>query len=584
MKIAFRCLLFSACLAAAAAGCGDTESPVAPSSSPAAGGVSPLGAPPLVPVSTDAAGVSGGGGGGIDHLAPGGNGFNAYDFFAGYDGGMLSLALVEDEMRSMREASKPHRMRRVTVGHCPVEPHHALQSCGTALWTGRVRLAGRVELDPIALPACEGWVVVHADELFDDVRDGWRNAPCPAAGGGAVGSDGSGDGWPDYPKPEQPEQPEETVQSTVDATISAAGGLVAGRGQLDVVHVLDLFEGTEGTDGDDYRPASSDPTVATVEMTNNPRVRVTPVGAGTATIEVVFLKTGARAEFSVTVSAPPPTTTTPAPAVTNGPPVITDPGAMTFFPGETITSFPVTVTDPDGADTVTVTVEGLPDGLTWSGGMVSGTVSSSAAGQGYPAEQDYTVAIEATDGVNEPVTASFTIKVITTWILLVDSFDAARNLGRTGAGPDAGNFSLRWVRWYYDASDPTTTITQAYADAGFHGGGTDARGCRHTGPPPSRSPIHEGARRPNETDYTTGTGTRVLTPRDHANSRLPVRRLDSNGNEIPRVRSGYGDTNINLWTVSFTRTSVTRFTTLCTNNAGWTGDIYYTDVPLPPTP
>ena len=49
-----------ACLAAAA-GCGDTESPVAPSSSPATGGVSPLGAPPLVPVSTDAAGVPGGG-------------------------------------------------------------------------------------------------------------------------------------------------------------------------------------------------------------------------------------------------------------------------------------------------------------------------------------------------------------------------------------------------------------------------------------------------------------------------------------------------------------------------------------------
>ena len=247
-------------------------------------------------------------------------------------------------------------------------------------------------------------------------------------------------------------------------------------------------------------------------------------------------------------------------------PVLTNPGAMTFFPGETITSFPVTET---GAGTVTVT--GLPDGLTWSGGVVSGTVSSSAA------TRDYTVTVHG--GTN---TAEFTITVITTWILLVDSFDAARNLGRTGAGPDAGNFSFRWVRWYYDASDPTTTITQAYADAGFHGGGTDARGCRHTGPPPSRSPIHEGARRPNETDYTTGTGTRVLTPRDHANSRLPVRRLDSNGNEIPRVRSGYGDTNINLWTVSFTRTSVTRFTTLCTNNAGWTGDMYYMDVPLPP--
>ena len=228
---------------------------------------------------------------------------------------MLSLALVEDEMRSMREASKPHRMRRVTVEYCPVEPHHALQSCGTALWTGRVRLAGRVELDPIALPACEGWIVVHADELFDDAWDGWRNAPCPSAGAGEVGSDGSGDGWPDYPDPVQPaETGRSRVQRTVDATIAAAGGLVAGRGQLDVVNVVNLFKGTEGTTGDDYTPTSSAPAVATVAMTDNPRVRVTPLGAGTATIEVVFLRTGERVEFSVTVSAPPaPPDAPPAP-------------------------------------------------------------------------------------------------------------------------------------------------------------------------------------------------------------------------------------------------------------------------------
>ncbi len=256
-----------------------------------------------------------------------------------------------------------------------------------------------------------------------------------------------------------------------------------------------------------------------------------------------------------------------------GPPAITAPGAMTFFPGETITPFPVTVTDPDGADTVTVTVTGLPDGLTYSGGMVSGTVSAEAA------KQDYPVAAMATDGVNDPVTAEFTITVITTWILIVDSFDAARNLGNTGAGPDNGGWSARWVRWYYDASDPRTTITQAYADAGFYGGGSSARGCTYTGP--GGSPIHTGTRRPNETDYVTGTGTRVLTPRDY--SRLPVRRLDSDGNEIPRVRSGYSDdVNQRIWTVSFTRTTVARFTTRCNNNANWGGEIYYMDVPLPP--
>ena len=273
----------------------------------------------------------------------------------------------------------------------------------------------------------------------------------------------------------------------------------------------------------------------------------------------------------------------------SGPPVLTAPGAMTFFPGETITPFPVTVTDPDGADTVTVTVEGLPDGLTWSGGMVSGTVSAEAAGTGYPVEQDFTVTVEATDGVNAPDTASFTIKVITTWILSVDSFEATDrgnycgfSLGRTGTGPDDSGWALRWVRWYYDAGDRTRTITQAYSSAGFTGGGSAARGCTYTSA--CAASIYTGSRRPNETDYLVGTGSQVLTQRDY--SPLPVRRLDSNGNEITRVPAGRAhtsDTNLNLWTVSFTRTTETTFTTRCTNNANWGGQIYYMMVPLPPS-
>ena len=110
---------------------------------------------------------------------------------------MLSLVLVEDEMRSMREASMPHRMRRITVSTCPVEPHHPGQSCGVPIWEGTRMLAGRLELPPITLPECGGWVVVQAAELSDDVYDGWRNAPCPAPDGGEVGSDGTGAGWED---------------------------------------------------------------------------------------------------------------------------------------------------------------------------------------------------------------------------------------------------------------------------------------------------------------------------------------------------------------------------------------------------
>ena len=145
---------------------------------------------------------------------------------------MLSLALVEDEMRAMREASKPHRMRRITVETCPVEPHHPGQSCGAPIWEGTRMLAGRLELPPITLPECGGWVVVQAAELSDDVYDGWRNAPCPAPDGGEVGSDGTGAGWEDsrfdpplraVPLPE-PEPLPEPVSVPVSGRLYDANG------------------------------------------------------------------------------------------------------------------------------------------------------------------------------------------------------------------------------------------------------------------------------------------------------------------------------------------------------------------------
>ena len=59
-------------------------------------------------------------------------------------------------------------------------------------------LSGTVNLDPIPLASCDGWITVYAAELSDDRNDGWRNAPCPQPDGNPVGSDGTGAGWPDY--------------------------------------------------------------------------------------------------------------------------------------------------------------------------------------------------------------------------------------------------------------------------------------------------------------------------------------------------------------------------------------------------
>ena len=64
----------------------------------------------------------------------------------------------------------------------------------------------------------------------------------------------------------------------------------------------------------------------------------------------------------------------------NRPPTIEDPGDRTFYEEETIRPFPIVVTDPDG-DPVEVTLENLPDGLTYSSetGMVSGTPAPGTA-------------------------------------------------------------------------------------------------------------------------------------------------------------------------------------------------------------
>ena len=89
---------------------------------------------------------------------------------------------------------------------------------------------------------------------------------------------------------------------------------------------------------------------------------------------------------------------------TNAPPVITAPDDRTYEQGETITPFGITVTDADG-ESVTVTVTGLPSGLSYANDQVQGTVAADAAAKAY------TVTISADDGVNAAVTATFTITV-----------------------------------------------------------------------------------------------------------------------------------------------------------------------------
>ena len=251
-------------------------------------------------------------------------------------------------------------------------------------------------------------------------------------------------------------------------------------------------------------------------------------------------------------------------------PTITNPGDRSYGRGMAITAFPIMVTSG------TVTVEGLPDGLTWSGGMVSGTVSSSAA------VRDYRVTITANDGVNDPVTAEFTITVIPTWILLADSLAANRgNMGSpgypfTGAGPDGGgSFLVRWARWYYPVGDPGQTIVQFYADAGWAVGGSAAVGCVVTGA--GNSPSVRAKIRPDGSHAVRG-GAYVLS------SDTSVRRLDGDGNEIPRVPAMHNDNAGNLFTMGFGGSSTkTSWTHLCNDNAAQGGELYYMTVPLPPS-
>ena len=111
----------------------------------------------------------------------------------------------------------------------------------------------------------------------------------------------------------------------------------------------------------------------------------------------------------------------------NSAPTIAKPEDKTYDRGDAIAPFDVAVSDAD-RDTVTVSVSGLPGGLTYSQatGRVSGTVAADAAAR------DHTVTVTADDGVNDPVTATFTIRV---WKLVEQTLAVAADNARRVQGP-----------------------------------------------------------------------------------------------------------------------------------------------------
>ena len=118
----------------------------------------------------------------------------------------------------------------------------------------------------------------------------------------------------------------------------------------------------------------------------------------------------------------------------NSAPTITNPGDKTYDRGDAIAPFDVAVSDADG-DTVTVMVSGLPGGLTYSQatGRVSGTVAADAAAR------DHTVTVTADDGVNDPVTATFTIQV---WKLVEQTLAVAADNARLVQTPFSAQLGI----------------------------------------------------------------------------------------------------------------------------------------------
>ena len=99
------------------------------------------------------------------------------------------------------------------------------------------------------------------------------------------------------------------LQGVVNGEVDRAGGLAPG-GRAVAIDVNELFVNVGGAAGRDFSARSSDGTVVTVEITDNPHVVIRPVGDGTATVTVRYTGGGrsVSASFGVAVGegfAPP---------------------------------------------------------------------------------------------------------------------------------------------------------------------------------------------------------------------------------------------------------------------------------------
>ena len=170
-------------------------------------------------------------------------------------------------------------------------------------------------------------------------------------------------------------------------------------------------------------------------------------------------KTATVQDYKVTISASDGThpTVTDDFTVTvqaNRVPETTNPGDKTYAQGEAITAFAITVSDADN-DTLTVTVTGLPTGLSYDAttGQVSGTVAKDATAQ------DYTATISASDG---PTSASETFTVTVT-----DVSFAPEITNPGGKAYAQGEAITAFAIAVSDADNDTLTVTVTGLPAGL---------------------------------------------------------------------------------------------------------------------